>query len=70
MPSNSPLSAGTPDAPRCGFSRKVAAALQATEHPFGFFDILSDEAVRQVRKHLPCFESAHPHCSTVMSHLR
>jgi len=45
-------SAGTPDAPRCGFSRKVAAALQATKHPFGFFDILSDEAVRQARCYL------------------
>ena len=39
--------AGTPDAPRCGFSRKVAAAVQATGHPFGFFDILTDDAVRQ-----------------------
>ncbi len=38
---------GTPDAPRCGFSRKVVDALQQCGAPFGSFDILSDEAVRQ-----------------------
>lgn len=39
--------AGTPDAPQCGFSRKVASALRAEAVPFGSFDILSDQAVRQ-----------------------
>mmetsp|Transcript_27408 Transcript_27408/g.59891 ORF Transcript_27408/g.59891 Transcript_27408/m.59891 type:complete len:347 (-) Transcript_27408:302-1342(-) len=38
---------GSPDAPRCGFSSKVVAALQETGLPFGHFDILSDEDVRQ-----------------------
>ena len=52
--------AGTPDAPRCGFSRKVAAAVQATGHPFGFFNILTDEAVRQARSLLYiCCLAAH-----------
>ncbi|KAG2425038.1 hypothetical protein HYH02_015089 [Chlamydomonas schloesseri] len=38
---------GSPEAPRCGFSRKVVEALQAEGVEFGSFDILSDEAVRQ-----------------------
>lgn len=38
---------GSPDAPRCGFSRKVVEALQAAGKPFGHFDILGDEDVRQ-----------------------
>ena len=42
----SPLQ-GSPSAPRCGFSRRVAAMLEATCKPFGHFDILEDEAVRQ-----------------------
>lgn len=38
---------GNPEAPRCGFSRKVVEALQAAGEEFGSFDILGDEAVRQ-----------------------
>jgi glutaredoxin-related protein len=38
---------GTPDEPRCGFSRKAVALLQKEEVSFGTFDILSDEEVRQ-----------------------
>ena len=38
---------GTRDEPRCGFSRKVVDAVRATGVPFGTFDILSDEDVRQ-----------------------
>lgn len=38
---------GSPEAPRCGFSRKVVEALQSAGEPFGSFDILTDEAVRQ-----------------------
>lgn len=38
---------GTPEAPRCGFSRKVVDALQSAGEKFGTFDILTDEAVRQ-----------------------
>jgi Grx4 family monothiol glutaredoxin len=38
---------GTPDEPRCGFSRKAVALLQKEEVSFGTFDILSDEDVRQ-----------------------
>lgn len=43
---------GSPDAPRCGFSRKVVEALQQAGADFGSFDILSDEAVRQGLKEL------------------
>ncbi|CAN0852986.1 Monothiol glutaredoxin-S17 [Linum grandiflorum] len=38
---------GNPDAPRCGFSSKVVNALKEEGVPFGSFDILSDEEVRQ-----------------------
>ena len=38
---------GNPEEPRCGFSRKVVAALEETGAPFGHFDILSDDDVRQ-----------------------
>ncbi|XP_051128900.1 monothiol glutaredoxin-S17 [Andrographis paniculata] len=38
---------GTPDAPRCGFSSKVVNALKEDGIEFGFFDILTDEEVRQ-----------------------
>lgn len=38
---------GTPAQPRCGFSSKVVQALGRTGLPFGTFDILQDEAVRQ-----------------------
>ncbi|GLC39885.1 hypothetical protein PLESTM_000962500 [Pleodorina starrii] len=38
---------GSPEAPRCGFSRRVVEALQAEGVEFGSFDILQDEAVRQ-----------------------
>jgi Grx4 family monothiol glutaredoxin len=38
---------GRPDAPRCGFSRQVVELLGDESIPFGSFDILTDEAVRQ-----------------------
>ncbi|KAK9828665.1 hypothetical protein WJX72_001392 [[Myrmecia] bisecta] len=38
---------GTPQEPRCGFSRRVVEALNATGELYGSFDILSDEVVRQ-----------------------
>lgn len=38
---------GTPEAPRCGFSRKVVNALVAEGLQFGSFDILTDDIVRQ-----------------------
>lgn len=38
---------GTPNEPRCGFSRKVVQALKEEGLEFGSFDILGDEAVRQ-----------------------
>lgn len=34
---------GTPEAPRCGFSRRVVEALQHAGVKFGHFDILSNE---------------------------
>ncbi|GAX11972.1 hypothetical protein FisN_8Lh064 [Fistulifera solaris] len=41
---------GTPDAPKCGFSRQAMELLQEENIPFGSFDILSDEVVRQELK--------------------
>lgn len=38
---------GTPEEPRCGFSRKVVNALQEDGIQFGSFNILSDDEVRQ-----------------------
>lgn len=38
---------GSPDAPRCGFSRQIAELLEAEGVAFGHFDILGDEDVRQ-----------------------
>ncbi|GJP81367.1 hypothetical protein CLOP_g11529 [Closterium sp. NIES-67] len=43
---------GTPEEPRCGFSRKVVDALRSEGIPFGSFDILADEEVRQGLKSL------------------
>jgi glutaredoxin-related protein len=43
---------GSPEAPRCGFSRKVVDALTAAGVSFGTFDILSDEFVRQGLKQI------------------
>ncbi len=42
-----PCLQGNPEAPRCGFSRKVVDALRSCGAQFGSFDILGDEAVRQ-----------------------
>jgi len=38
---------GSPDAPRCGFSRKIVALLRDEKVEFTHFDILMDEDVRQ-----------------------
>ncbi|MED6137866.1 Monothiol glutaredoxin-S17 [Stylosanthes scabra] len=38
---------GTPDAPKCGFSRKVVDILRQENVKFESFDILTDEEVRQ-----------------------
>ena len=43
---------GSPEAPRCGFSRKVVEALNSTGVGYGTFDILGDEFVRQGLKQL------------------
>ncbi|RPD54793.1 glutaredoxin [Lentinus tigrinus ALCF2SS1-7] len=37
---------GNPDAPRCGFSRRIVALLRDQGVQFGSFDILLDESVR------------------------
>jgi glutaredoxin-related protein len=37
---------GTPDHPRCGFSRRGVALLKEHDVTFTHFDILSDESVR------------------------
>jgi len=38
---------GSPDAPRCGFSRKIVALLEEQKVQFTHFDILTDDSVRQ-----------------------
>lgn len=38
---------GSPDAPRCGFSRQTVEILRKHDVKFTHFDILQDEAVRQ-----------------------
>ena len=38
---------GTPTVPKCGFSRQAVELLQAEQIPFGSFDILTDDTVRQ-----------------------
>ena len=38
---------GTPDAPQCGFSSRVAMVLKDIGQPFASFDVLSDPSVRQ-----------------------
>ncbi|CAM9108138.1 unnamed protein product [Ascophyllum nodosum] len=43
---------GTPDAPRCGFSRSIVALLREEEIDFESFDILEDQDVRQCLKDL------------------
>jgi len=43
---------GSPAAPRCGFSRQAVELLTEENIPFGSFDILTDEQVRQgLKKH-------------------
>lgn len=38
---------GLPSAPKCGFSRQMVELLNAQQVPYGTFDILTDDAVRQ-----------------------
>ena len=37
---------GSPDVPRCGFSRQIVGILKEQNVEFGHFDILTDERVR------------------------
>jgi len=50
--SSLPLFQGTPDAPRCGFSRRVVGALQEAGVAFTSHDILSDPGAREGLKTL------------------
>ncbi|KAJ7192967.1 thioredoxin-like protein [Mycena pura] len=43
---------GTPEEPRCGFSRKISTLLKEQDVKFSHFDILQDEDVRQGLKKL------------------
>jgi len=43
---------GSPDVPRCGFSRKICGLLRDQKIEFSHFDILTDESVRQGLKKL------------------
>lgn len=38
---------GTPEEPRCGFSRQMIALLNDRHVKYGYFDILTDDEVRQ-----------------------
>lgn len=38
---------GTPQAPRCGFTRQLLALLDTHAIKYDYFDILQDEAIRQ-----------------------
>jgi len=38
---------GTPDAPQCGFSAQVVNVLKTYNKPFGFFNVLADDDIRQ-----------------------
>ena len=38
---------GSPEVPRCGFSRKICDLLRDNDVKFSHFDILTDESVRQ-----------------------
>ena len=38
---------GSPDTPRCGFSRRIVGLLKNEHVAFSHFDILQDESVRQ-----------------------
>jgi hypothetical protein len=49
---------GNPDAPRCGFSRKIVGILRGQNVEFSHFDILTDENVRQGKSLFIC-----PNCS-------
>ena len=48
-----PAVQGTPREPRCGFSKRVAGALAELQVPYGSFDILQDEDIRQGLKARP-----------------
>ena len=37
---------GTPDSPECGFSRTIIEILRQYDYPFGYFNIYSDDEVR------------------------
>ena len=41
---------GTPEQPRCGFTRTLIGLLNQIQAKYGYFDILSDEEVRQSLK--------------------
>lgn len=41
---------GSPEEPRCGFSRQLVALLNDRHVKYGYFDILSDDEVRQGMK--------------------
>ena len=38
---------GSPTNPKCGFSRTIVEILQTNNVPFSFFDILTDNTIRE-----------------------
>lgn len=42
---------GSPETPRCGFSRRISALLKDQNVEFTHFDILTDEDVRQGKRY-------------------
>jgi len=41
---------GSPSQPQCGFSANAVAILESFDIPYGTFDVLSDEAIREAAK--------------------
>lgn len=56
---------GSPDTPRCGFSRKMVALLRDQNVNFAHFDIFTDESVRQGKLFLECLTAA-DRCANVI----
>jgi glutaredoxin-related protein len=52
---------GTPETPRCGFSRQMVEILNGERVQFGTFDILTDEAVRQGLKEFSSWYARYAH---------
>ncbi|OJU73419.1 MAG: monothiol glutaredoxin, Grx4 family [Alphaproteobacteria bacterium 40-19] len=46
---------GTPERPFCGFSRTVVGILRILDVPFGSYDVLQDDQMRNAIKEFSCW---------------